>query len=164
MVIKSMAEAVRQVPNLYYFMAGDGPDKKYLYELAKGVPNIVFLGRISDEEKWTWLRNCDIFITPSREIEGDFEGFGIVYLEANICTKPVIAGDSGGVRDAVKGAYSGILVDPEDTNQITGAIVKLAQDPGLRKTLGGQGRERALKEFRWEDKVKEIYNIININK
>ncbi len=159
-VIQAMKEATASVPNLYYFIAGDGPDKKYIYDQAEGVPNIVFLGKISDEDKWTWLNLCDIFITVSREIKGDFEGFGIVYLEANICKKPVIAGDSGGVRDAVKSAYSGILVDPENIERIADAIITLAKDEDLRKKLGEQGRQRALKEFRWEDKVREICEII----
>ena len=52
-----------------------------------------------------------IFIMPARNIAGDFEGFGIVYLEANLAKKPVIAGDSGGVRDAVVHNLNGLVVD-----------------------------------------------------
>ena len=128
MTIKAMKEAVKSTPNLYYFIAGDGPDKRYIKESAKGVKNIVYLGEITDEEKWAWLKVCDIFIMPSRDIDGDFEGFGIVYIEASLMGKPIVAGDTGGVRDAVLGARTGILVDPENENRIAGAITALAQD------------------------------------
>lgn len=160
-IIEAMPEILKAVPNLYYFIAGDGPDKKYIYEKARGVKNIVFLKKPTDEEKWAWLLACDIFATISRNIDGDFEGFGIVYLEAALAGKPVIAGDSGGVRDAVKNSYSGILVNPENTERIAGAIIRLAQDENLRIELGEQGRERALKEFNWEKQTGEIYKIIN---
>jgi phosphatidylinositol alpha-1,6-mannosyltransferase len=159
-VIEAMPEVVRSVSNLYYFLAGDGPDKKYIYGKAEGVPNIFFLGRIDDETKWAWLHACDIFITPARKIGDDFEGFGIVYLEAGLCGKPVIAGDSGGVRDAVKGAVSGMFVDPDNTERIAGAIINLAQDENLRKQLGERGRRRAISEFNWSKQIDKIYRII----
>ncbi|MEA3398138.1 MAG: glycosyltransferase family 4 protein [Patescibacteria group bacterium] len=162
-VIAAMAEAAKSRPNLYYYLAGDGPDKKYLRKLAKNAPNIIFLDKISDSEKWTWLDLCDIFITISRNIQGDFEGFGIVYLEANICGKPVIAGNSGGVPDAVEHNYSGILVNPEDIKAISSAIIGLAENPELRKKLGKQGRKRVLKEFNCKDKTRKVFNLITRN-
>lgn len=160
-VIKAMPEVLKSVPNLYYIIGGDGPDKIYLKELAKGIDHILFLGSITDKEKWAWLSLCDIFITVARDIDGDFEGFGIVYLEANLAGKPVIAGDSGGVRDAVQGAYSGILVDPENIDRIASAIIGLAQDAKLRIKLGEQGRGRVLNEFNWEKQITKIHNIIH---
>jgi len=110
----------------------------------------IFLGKITDEEKWAWMDLCDIFIMPSRNIDDDFEGFGIVYLEANLSGKPVIAGDTGGVRDAVQNGVSGLLVDPENVDEIANAIIKLSKDKELIKKLGEQGRERAIREFNWE--------------
>ena len=160
-VIKAMPEILKSVPNLYYIIGGDGPDKIYLKELAKGIDHILFLGSITDKEKWAWLSLCDILIMPARNIDGDFEGFGIVYLEANLAGKPVIAGDSGGVRDAVQGAYSGILIDPENIDRIAGAVIGLAQDAKLRIKLGEQGRSRALNEFNWEKQITKIYDIIH---
>ncbi len=174
-VIETMPEVVKSVPNLFYFLAGDGPDKIYIKEKAKGVPNIFFLGQINDEEKWAWLNLCDIFIMPTREIRrgatnaahannkmkgGDFEGFGIVYLEANLACKPVIAGESGGVGDAVINMENGLFVNSENVGEISHAITKLALDKNLRKKLGEQGRQRALKNFKWGNKVKLIYNLI----
>jgi phosphatidylinositol alpha-1,6-mannosyltransferase len=160
-VIKAMAEVVKQNSRVFYFIAGNGPDKRYIYDCAAGIPNIIFLGEIGEEDKWAWLQLCDIFIMPARNIEGDYEGFGIVYLEANLCGKPVIAGDSGGVRDAVKGAVTGIIVDPNNIERIAGAISTLSTDAKLRQTLGEQGRARAISEFSWEKQAKIIFYIIN---
>lgn len=160
-------EALAHIPdslgeNLIYFIAGAGPREEYLKKL---VPNnfadrIVFLGVLSEEEKWTWLQTCDIFIMPSRDISGDFEGFGIVYLEANLCGKPVIAGNSGGVRDAVVDEMSGLLVDPDKVDAIAQTIIRLAEDSGLREQLGEQGRLRAINHFNWEKQANKICQFI----
>lgn len=160
-VIEVMPKIAKTNPDLYYVLAGNGPDRKYIHALAKKNKNVIFLGAIDDLEKQAWLAMAEIFIMPAREIDGDFEGFGIVYLEANLAGTALIAGDSGGVRDAVKDRYSGLLVEPENNGQIFNAITKLIKDAPLRKKLVTQGRERVKKEFRWEDKVREIFNIIS---
>ncbi len=150
---------------LVYFIAGEGPDEKYLRNLIPEpfLKNIIFLGKISDTKKWLYLKRSDIFIMPSRDINGDFEGFGIVYLEANLVSRPVIAGQTGGVADAVVDNYTGLLVDPEDVSSIRKAIVDLANNEEKRKKLGKQGRERALKEFNWEKQSALIVKIIKTN-
>ncbi|PIR13508.1 hypothetical protein COV49_01955 [Candidatus Falkowbacteria bacterium CG11_big_fil_rev_8_21_14_0_20_39_10] len=163
--IEVMPEVLKSFPNLVYVVAGGGPDEGYLktsppapFLIKRG--ELVFLGKITDEEKWTWLDLCDIFIMPTREEDGNFDGFGIVYLEANLSGKPVIAGRSGGVAEAVEDGVSGLLVDPNDAEEIKNAIIKLARDENLRKELGEQGRERAIKNFNWEKQVRKIYDLI----
>jgi phosphatidylinositol alpha-1,6-mannosyltransferase len=161
-VIEAMPEILKSVPNIIYFIAGTGPDEKYLRRKSKDLNNVIFIGKINDDEKWAWLHSSDIFITVSRDIEGDFEGFGIVYLEANLVGKPVIAGNSGGVKDAVVNNYNGILIDdPVDKEEIANGVIKLVRDEKLRKKLGEQGRERAIKDFQWLKQVKKIYEAIN---
>ncbi|KKR31599.1 MAG: Glycosyl transferase group 1 [Candidatus Falkowbacteria bacterium GW2011_GWF2_39_8] len=164
-VIKSMPKLISLVPNLVYVVGGAGPDEEYLKQLANSFPQqiksrIIFLGKTTEEEKWTWFNLCDDFVMPSRNIEGDFEGFGIVYLEANLAGKPVIAGDSGGVRDAVIDGVNGILVNPENLENIIEAIVTLVKNKEVGRKLGEQGRERVIKEFSWENKIEEVKKII----
>lgn len=151
-VIASLSGLPDEILNrLRYFVAGSGPEEAYLKAAvpAKLRDKVIFLGELNEEEKWAWLDLCDIFIMPARDIKGDYEGFGIVYLEANLCAKPVIAGSAGGVRDAVRDGCNGLIVDPEDEASIRGAILKLAADPALRDKLGRQGKDRALNEFNW---------------
>lgn len=155
-----------QTNNLKYYIAGHGPEETYLRQLVAPAyaERITFLGELSEEEKWRWLAISDIFIMPSREIAGDFEGFGIVYLEANLSGKPVIAGRAGGVADAVINEYNGLLVNPEDPLDIGKAIIKLATDVNLRQELGTRGRERALAEFNWEKQAAKIAGAIGAKK
>ena len=128
--------------------------------LIKGDRGIIFLGKISDEEKWAWLDLCDIFTMPSRQIGDDFEGFGIVYLEASLAGKPIVAGRSGGVKDAVLDGETGLLVNPESADEIAAAIIKLAKDEKLRKKLGEAGRRRVEEKFGWGKQVGKICSII----
>ena len=108
------------------------------------------------------MKSGHIFIMPSRNIEGDFEGFGIVYLEANLAKKVVIAGDSGGVRDAVIHKVNGLLVDPNSSSSIAQAILDLAADKEAREKMGQRAYERVKKDFQWPSLVKEIYNFLKI--
>lgn len=148
--------------NLYYFIAGGGPDEAYLRSLVPSrlVDKIIFLGEISESEKWQWLAGTDIFIMPARNIIGDLEGFGIVYLEAALSGRPVIAGAAGGVRDAVLDELTGLVVKPEDETSIREAIVRLAADPAERQRLGEAGRQRAQTEFNQENQVRKIFDLL----
>ncbi len=168
MLIKSLKIILEKnkINNIIYFIAGDGPDREYLKKLAEDEVGsdyykyIVFLGPISESQKWSLFSLCDIFTMPSRDIDGDFEGFGIVYLEANLVKRAVIAGKSGGVGDAVLHNYNGLLVNPLDENEISKSILSLLDDESLRIKLGEQGRERALNDFNWKNQVEKIYSFL----
>jgi len=162
-VIGAMPAVLKQVPNLVYFILGNGEEIdnfKFKISNLKLEKNIIIITDAPDDEKNIWYNLSDIFIMPARNIGGDFEGFGIVYLEANLAGKPVIAGRSGGVPDAVIDGLNGLLVNPESVADITQAIIKLALDPDLRRKLGEQGRIRAINDFNWEKQVNKIYKAI----
>ncbi len=153
---------------IIYIIAGKGPDEEYLKKVAQSSfaenweDKIKFIGEIDEKEKWSLFYLCDIFIMPSRNISGDFEGFGIVYLEANLLEKAVIAGRSGGVPDAVVDGLNGLLINPENYLEISEAISTLLEKDDLRLEMGRRGRERALTEFSWKKQIKEIYNFLNL--
>ncbi|RMD59777.1 glycosyltransferase family 1 protein [Candidatus Parcubacteria bacterium] len=156
------------IPALRYFVAGQGPDEEWLRQWVKKVVEqnpqhkdqllsaVVFLGGVSEEEKWAWLDLCDIFIMPARDIGGDFEGFGIVYLEANLAGKPVIAGRAGGVKDAVQDGLTGLMVDPDSPQEIARAVLKLYRRPHERAVMGRLGKERAEEKFAWPQQAVKI--------
>lgn len=164
-VIKVLQEMpAADIKDLRYFIAGEGEIKEELINLVSPElkDKIFFLGSISEEEKWAWLRLCQLFIMPVREIDGDFEGFGIVYLEAGLAAKPVLAGRSGGVSDAVLDGQTGLLVDTKDPNneELKRALKILINDSELREKLGREGRERALQDFSWDKQVSKLINFI----
>ncbi len=162
-VLKALPQVLKRVPNLVYLIIGEGEEEEALRKMVKDLKleeRVVFAGEIA-EELPLYYAACDLFIMPSYEIKerGDAEGFGIVYLEANACGKPVIGGRSGGVTDAIIDGETGFLVDPLNINQIAEALIKLLTNPELARKLGRRGRERMEEEFSWKriaQKVREV--------
>ncbi len=150
-----------QSQKIDYLIIGTGPDEKYLKDLAGHCQFIKFLGEVAELEKWQYLKNCDIFIMPTRNIAGDFEGFGTVYLEANLAKKPIIAGKAGGVGDAVINNLNGLMVDGENTSEILEALMKLIDNPELRWKLGAEGYARVKMDFNWQSQAQKIFKILN---
>lgn len=162
-MIESLAEIDDK--SIKYFIAGSGKEEAYLKNLAKNLKissQLIFLGSLNDREKQAWLSACDIFAMPARQIGPDYEGFGIVYLEANLAGKAVIAGRSGGVSDAVLDGENGLMVDPDNIYEIKEAILKLKNNKDLRDDMGNKGRLRASSEFNWEYQVKSLRDKIKI--
>ncbi len=170
MVIKAMALISSKFPDARYVIVGDGPLRPYLEKLSRILScddKVIFTGRLSDEELKGLYEACDVFIMASREsaLAGGVEGFGIVFLEANLFGKPVIGGRSGGIPDAVIDGRTGFLVNPEEERDIADAIIKLLTDRELRERLGKEGKERVLNELTWEKVIgrieKELERVVN---
>jgi len=147
-----------------YVVLGAGPDEEYLKNICrqKGLTaSVIFAGAVSEEDKWAWLNLCDLFAMPTRNMAGDFEGFGIVYLEANLAGKPVLATGSGGVADAVLNGTNGFLVNSDRIEDLASNLEKLMNNQDLRNYLGQKGRFRVETEFDWKTQAKKIYLEIN---
>ncbi len=161
-VIEAFAKISSEAPNLVLVIGGDGEELENLKKSAGEFPGkIIVLGDIDDQEKWAWLELCDIFIMVSRQLAGDYEGFGIVYLEAGLAGKPVIAGDSGGVRDAVFNRVNGLLVNPENTDEIADAILFLYDNEEFRNELGAQGQRRVVETLTARKQADKILQILS---
>ena len=135
-VLQALPALRRSFPNLRYLIGGTGDYADTLRQRAMdlGVADLVtFTGFIRDAELPAYFQLCDAFIMPSRK-----EGFGIVFLEAMACGKPVIAGNQDGSVDALDDGRLGLLVDPQDVTALTRAVeqtlrgqtgLPLLQDP-----------------------------------
>ena len=105
---------------------------------------VVFAGDVTEAELVTHYCLGDVFLMPNRALaNGDTEGFGLVFLEANGCGLPVIAGRDGGTRDAVQDGVNGLVVDGQSVAAIAAAMLALIGDAALRARLARQGREVA---------------------
>ncbi len=160
-VIEALPQVLRQVPDVVYLIAGDGPDRERLERLAwdQGVADHVrFVGRVAHGEGRAYYNAADLFVMASRRIEGegDVEGFGIVFLEANACGLPVLGGRSGGVVEAVADGESGFLVDPNDPADIARHIVALLRYDELARRLGQQGLRRVRTQFSWRRAAAQV--------
>ena len=164
-LIKSLPKILKKFPNAHYLMVGDGPDKEYLedlafYQLNLG-ENVTFAGAISYENVVACYYECDIFAMISRQYKNAVEGFGIAFLEAAYAGKAAVGGDSGGIPDAVEHNHTGILVDPNDLNEIATAIIDLFQNENKRTEYGENGKNRVLKGFTWEKVAQTYANLFN---
>jgi phosphatidyl-myo-inositol dimannoside synthase len=164
-VLQALPALKKEFPGLAYLIVGRGPDEPYLRGLARqsGLEeNVVFVGEVSGEDLPKYYNLCDIYVMPNRETSGEeiVEGFGISFLEASACAKPVIGGSSGGAQEAVKDRVTGILVDPHKLDDLTENILRLLKDKAYATTLGENGRKRALEEFCWEDRSRRIEDLL----
>lgn len=103
-------------------IAGSGKDEDILKESAKGYP-IRFLGSVSDRTKWRLLKECYVFVSPSI-----IEGFGITYLEAAICKKPIVSYDLP--LDVLKGENS-ICVEARNVKALAEVLNRIISDREL---------------------------------
>lgn len=162
-VLQSLPQLLGKYPNLCYIVVGQGPYLAACQKLASnlGVSSaVIFVTSADDQERTAWYQLADIFIMPARQLGGDFEGFGIVYLEANQAGKPVIAGQSGGVGDAVVDGLNGLMVNPESVSQIVAAVSRLLDNPVFGHQLGQAGKTR-LAEFLWPTQAAKLAKFIN---
>ena len=160
-VIRALPRVLEVIPATVYLVAGSGADEPRLRALAAQVGvggKVKFLGDSSHFELLNYYHACDVFVMPNREIEatGETETFGVVFLEANACGKPVIGGRVGGVLDAVEDGITGLLVDPTDVGAVGQAILRLLTDPCYARQLGENGRRRARQEFSWDRNSAEV--------
>ncbi len=152
LVIRALPAVRRAVPDVVYVVAGGGDDVPRLRDLAGrlGVDDVVrFVGRVPADEKAPYYGLCDVFVMPSRQEGVDVEGFGISFVEAGVCGKPVIAGRHGGVPDAVRDGETGFLVDPASPAAVEDALLRLLADPAMAACMGRRGQQLVRDAFRW---------------
>jgi len=125
------------------WIAGAGKDEAYLRNLAKGKPNINFLGRIPHEEMNLLYAKCSVFALTS-----SFEPFGAVLLEAMASGRPVIAARSGGPLDIVTDDC-GILVNYGDFEQLAEVIRGILSSSDKAEEMGLVGRRRVEAFYSW---------------
>jgi phosphatidylinositol alpha-1,6-mannosyltransferase len=148
--IKALKTVRAAVPGATLAIVGPG-DQSRLKNLAReeGVADAVrFLGPVSRSTLLGLYSLCDVFLLPVRTLpDGDQEGFGIVFLEAGLHAKPVVAGRSGGSCEAVVDGETGILVDGVDPVAVASAVRRLLTDTRLAAAVGEAGRRRVLEDF-----------------
>lgn len=125
LIIEALPTLQKEIPNIHYLIVGKGADRDRLETLIqqKNLQNAVTLvGFVPDAELSAYYNLCDVFAMPSYG-----EGFGIVYLEALSCGKPVIGGNQDGAVDALCQGQLGILVNPKSVREITQALIQILQ-------------------------------------
>jgi phosphatidylinositol alpha-1,6-mannosyltransferase len=157
--IQALPTLLRQIPNLIYLIVGEGSYRPTLEALIVELDlsrNVRFTGAVPHHELADHYSLGDVFIMANREMaDGETEGFGLVFLEANACGLPVIAGCAGGSVDAVTDRVNGLVVDGNDQSSIAQAIVSMFQDDVLRDSLRVAGAQVALTSG-WPQRVAQF--------
>ncbi|MHB1334162.1 MAG: glycosyltransferase family 4 protein [Sulfuriferula sp.] len=152
-VIKSLPALVNAGLNVQYALIGIGEDQDYLLDLAREhdvEDRVHLIGHVSADDLPRWYNACDVFAMPNREINGDTEGFGMVFIEAAACGKPVIAGLAGGTGAAVLDGVTGLRVDGTQVGAVEKALSRLLLENDRSIGMGLQGLARVAAEFSWE--------------
>ena len=158
-VIRALPELRRRGIDAHYALIGIGDDRDYLHRLATelGVADRVhLLGHVSYDDLPRWYAACDLFAMPNRDIEGDTEGFGLVFLEAASAGKPALAGTAGGTGSAVIDGVTGLRVNGESLEAIVGGLTRLLGDVSEAQQMGRDGRARVLENFTHQRRVDEL--------
>jgi phosphatidyl-myo-inositol dimannoside synthase len=157
-LITALPRLLPRWPEVQLAMVGEGDDRDWLEELAEknGVRSHVhFLSGLSYSQLASCYSACEIFALPSLA-----EGFGLVYLEAMACGKPVIGGAHGGAPEVILDGVTGYLVQHGDTEQLSTAIEALLSDPARAKEMGARGCQRVEYEFRFSVFAKALKKIL----
>jgi len=152
-MVRAVAQLRAEGIALRYVIAGIGEDADYLDRLIAehNVQNIVHrIGAVSESDLPRWMNACDVFAMPNREINGDNEGFGMVFIEAAACGKPSLAGEAGGTGSAVLHEQTGLRVEGVETCNVVNGLRQLLTNADQASALGRAGLNRVQEKFAWE--------------
>ena len=159
-LIAAMPEVWRWNPDVRLVLAGHGtPEPEVEAELGRLAAldraRVVQTGRFGKDEKASIFDAFDVFAMPSTD-----ESFGIGYLEAWLCRKPVIGARIGSTECVIDEGRDGLLVDPDNAEEIAGAIVSLLADRQLRTTMAEAGYAKTIAHHTWDkvtDRMESLY-------
>jgi len=154
LMIQAFTLIKSKFPDVRLIIVGDGPLREHYKRLVPDeIERDIFLAGPVLHERNRYYSSADIFCSPVEKAS-----FGITLLEAMASGKPIVATDNCGYRELL-GPEEGFLIPPRDPRAFADTILRLLEDPGLRKQKGGNGRQKAL-EFSWDkvsDKIAGFY-------
>ena len=141
------------LPDIRLLVVGPGnPDKESHQILgARGLEDVVFLGKVSYEDLPRYYATADIFCSPATGAES----FGIVLLEAMAAGKPLIVSGIEGYSAVVDHGKQGLLFPRKDAGALANSLELLIRDPELRQKLGSKGRQ-AVEQYRWRRVASQV--------
>lgn len=157
--IEAADTVLRTYKNVKFLIAGTGPKEKELKELAekKGLSDkVIFVGYVEDVGKIYNIIDINVITSIS-------EALCLSLIEGMCLGKPCIGTNTGGIPEVISEGHNGLLVPVKNPEAIAGAIVKLIQNPELRRTMGEKGREIMTQKFRAEimaEKVEKLYKAL----
>lgn len=159
-MIEAMPNIIKSFPDSLYVIVGNGDDLPRLEALANVLDitdSVQFITDANDDILLKCYQQCDLFILPNRTVGNDIEGFGMVLVEAQACGKPVIAGDSGGTREAVFEDQSRVI-DCQSSENIAKHVTEVLTE--VAKFNGDSSVEDCVSHLSWEKHVDKFERYI----
>jgi glycosyltransferase involved in cell wall biosynthesis len=149
MFLKAAALTLQEAPHTFFVIAGDGPERNKLEQLARElgiVDQVRFLGVVANVP--AILKTVDVSVLSSVH-----EALPLTLLEAMAAARPVVATDVGSVCEIVEDGVNGFLVPSGATEQFAQAVLRLLRDPDLARRFGQAGRKKVEQKFTVERMV-----------
>ncbi|MBD2175905.1 glycosyltransferase family 4 protein [Pseudanabaena sp. FACHB-1998] len=153
---------IRQhIPDVHYVIVGKGSDRDRIEKIIQQnnlQDYVTLVGFVPDEDLCDYYNLCDLFAMPSKR-----EGFGIVYLEAFACGKPTLGGCLDGAVDALCHGALGVLINPDDPQEISEAIIKILKKENDNQLIYQPNllRQKAISTFGFEKFQQTIANYLS---
>ena len=160
-LVFAMPAVWRAFPNARLLIAGSRTrfSKVVRWRVSQLPPEqqrrVTIIDDFPEADKPHLFDSCDVFAYPS-----GYESFGIAYLEAWICGKPVIGCRAGAVPSVIAEGRDGLLVPYQDDRALAEAIITLLGNAQLRHKMGERGRKKTLQRYTWDivsDRFREVY-------
>lgn len=152
LVLEALRNLSQEFPDLVYLIVGSGPEELRLRQMAADwnlADRVRFTGFVTNEDLPDCYNAADLYVMPNSEENGDLEGFGMAFIEANACGKAVIGGRSGGTAESILEGQTGLRIDPGDPGELIAALRFLLRDSAARERMGTAGLARARSDFSW---------------
>jgi len=154
-MIDSLPIVARFIPNVEYLIAGPGDSKDFLKEIDPQLRNrIKFLGRLSDQDKESFLKSIKIYVAPNT----GGESFGIILAEALSAGTAVVASDIPAFTAVLENGEAGALFVNEDPKDLAKILISLLKDDEKRNLLASNGKLSAQK-YDWQVVAEQIESI-----
>lgn len=164
-LVQAMPRILRQVPDAHLLLVGPGDYAKKLRARAKklGIADAVTItGPVDFAELPGHYCAGDVFALPVRTQAGGLsvEGLGIVFLEAQACGVPTVAGDGGGAPETVIDSQTGVVVNGRDVRAVADRLAVLLSDATLAARLAEAGRRRVQTAWTWTALRRQLVNVL----
>lgn len=157
-LVELVPNLLKQKPNLKLYIIGDGPEKKELDSLIKGLDledNVILTGRLNKQEIEEYFSKTSLFVLNTA-----YEGLPHTVLEAMAAEVPVITTNIGGNPEVITNKKNGILVDYNNKQQLEQAILNLLNNPEqVREYI--QAAKKNLTNFTWQNNIEQITLLLN---
>jgi phosphatidylinositol alpha-1,6-mannosyltransferase len=161
-VLRALASLTGPEADVKYAVVGTGEGRREIEALAAelGVADRLYLlGGVPDADLPALYNLASVYVGASRRTAHSVEGFGIALAEAASAGRPVVAGRSGGIPEAVRDGETGLLVNPESAEEVADAVRRLLRDPALAARLGGAGRQAIERYYNWDRVAADLAGI-----